>query len=174
MKTIAELKRIANTGNYQAKMMYRYGEDIPERLQGWRKIVGSNTVAIFLLTSDNKKSELDIKRASLVEYTGSLLNICEAGERELNDSERKLMDDWETVVKTKEYQLQLERDLLTDGSSSFWEKKSFFKGHEYMLGHEFVLGKKYNRNTKKMIDMSVKGKLLIQYMIKEIKQNENI
>jgi hypothetical protein len=169
MKTLAELKRIANTGKYQAKMIYRYGEDIPERLQGWRKIIGSNTVAIFLLTSDNKKSELDIKRASLVEYTGSLLHICDPGERELNDSERKLMNDFETVVNTKEYQLQVERDLLTDGSSSYWERKSFFKGHEYMLGHEFVLGKKYNRNTKKMIDMSVKGKLIIQYIIEEVK-----
>ena len=44
--TIAELKRQANSGSLEVKMVYNRcykNEDLPERLQGWHKVVRANT-----------------------------------------------------------------------------------------------------------------------------------
>lgn len=52
MKTLAQLKRDAKAGTIEARMTYRFGEGIPERLRGWRRIVNSNSVAIFFKNID--------------------------------------------------------------------------------------------------------------------------
>lgn len=82
MKTIAQLKRDAKSGEYKGRMIIRNGNyNIPERLNGWRKIVDSNTKSIFFLNNEGKKSELQLPKATLVEYTDNLLTIYNPGER---------------------------------------------------------------------------------------------
>jgi PAS domain-containing protein len=167
MKTLAELKREAKTGQYQAKMIYRYGEDIPEKLSGWRQIIDSNSVAIFLLNNEGKKSELNIKAASLIDYDGEHLTIYNAGERELNEEEKAIMEEWNKIAATPEYQTQAQNDAYTDGSTTFYQKKYFFtgRGFTYLLGYDEQGGKKYNHNTKKVRCNNIKGDKIMQYEI---------
>ena len=168
MKTLSELKAIAKTNLYEAKLIYRYGEEIPERLSGWRKIVGSNSVAIFLLNNEGKQSELRIENASLIEFNDTILSIFEVGERELNEEELKLLQAWKEITDTEEYKKQGEIDALTDGSQNYYKKKSFFRNAEYMLGFDFSQGKRYNHNTGKMYDKKVKGKIILQYEFRKV------
>lgn len=166
MKTLTELKAIAKLNILEAELIYRFGDEIPERLKGWRKIIGSNSVGIFLETSEGKKSELDLKTASLVEYGENLLTIYEAGERELDESEKALLGRWEAITKTDDYIKQSELDMLTDGSTTYYKKKSFFDNAKYMLGYDFHEGKKFNHNTSKMIDRKIKGRMILQYRLR--------
>jgi len=168
MKTLSELKAIAKTNLYEAKLIYRYGEEIPERLIGWRKIVGSNSVAIFLLNNEGKQSELRVENASLIEFNDSVLSIFEVGERELNEEEKEMFRAWKAITDTEEYKKQDEIDALSDGSQNYYKKKSFFGNAEYMLGHDFSQGKRYNHNTSKMYDKKVKGKIILQYEIRKV------
>ena len=167
MKSLAELKREAKTGKLYGEMVYWFGDVIPERLQGKRQIVDSNTVAIFFLTKDGRKSELRFDAASLVEYDGDTLTIYDAGLRELNADEQKIMNEWEAIASTEEYKHQAEIDAYTDGSSTFWQKKAFFENrdHAYMLGYETQRGKRYIYGEQKIRDNAIKGKMLMQYAI---------
>ena len=66
--TIAELKRQANSGSLEVKMVYNRcykNEDLPERLQGWHKVVRANTVGIFV-EGNGRESQLEIPNATLV------------------------------------------------------------------------------------------------------------
>ena len=88
MKTLAELKREAKSGILEGKFIHhsQFGANLPKRLQGWRKLIDSNSVAIYFLTSDGKKSELRLDKASLVDYDGQTLTIFNAGYRSGNVS----------------------------------------------------------------------------------------
>ena len=103
MKTLADLKRDAKSGTLEAKMIVRCGStDIPEQLSGWRKIIDSNSVAIFVLRHDGKKSELPLKKSSLVEYDGDSLTVYSAGLRDLTEQEQRVMDGWKQIASTEE------------------------------------------------------------------------
>lgn len=175
MKKLAELKRIAKTGTLEALMTIRCGEQVeqdklPPRLQGWRKIVDSNTQGIFFLNADGQKSGLHIKKANLCEWNGETLTIYYAGARELNADEQRVFDEWKAIESTLEYQRQSEIDMLTDGSTTYYQQKRFFesKGYAYLLGFEYQKGKKYNWNTKKVIDETIKGNIEMQYTLRAV------
>ena len=165
--TLAQLKRDAKSGTLKAEMVYRFGEDIPERLQGVRDIVGANSVAIFFRNADGRKSELQIKRASLVEYSGDKLTTYRAGKRELNAKEKAVMDAWHEVTETQRYKDQAYADAMTDGSSTYYQEKAFFesRGFGYLRGFDYEHGCKYDWNTGKVIDESIKGEVEIEYKI---------
>ena len=168
MKTLADLKRDAKSGKISGEMIIRNGSNnIPETLQGMRKIVDANTVGITFLNKDGKKSELPIKCASLVEYTDELLTVYQAGKRDLNTEEQRIMDEWKAVTDTEAYKNQSNIDALSDGSTTYYQQKRFFenKGFDYLLGFEESKGKKYDFNTRKIRDNSIKGEVSLQYRI---------
>ena len=164
MKTLAQLKRDAKSGKLFAEMIIFHGlNNIPERLQGERQVIDSNSVGIKFLNSDGKKSELRIESANLIEYTDENITVYKKGERELTEQEKAIFDKWETLRDKK----QEEIDLLSDGSTTFYRHKHFFidSGYEYLLGYEIKQGKKYNMSTGKVMDNSIKGEIEWQYKI---------
>ena len=173
MKTLADLKRDAMTGLYEGRMLIRCGsaDDIPERLQGWRKIQGANSKAIFFLRDDGNLSELRIEKSSLVEYDDYSLTTYRAGYRDLNDEEKKVMDGWKAYSGTPDFKAQAEADVYTDGSSTYWSEVAYFKkaGKEYLMGHEKQGGLKYDYRTGKVQDDKIKGEVDMKYEIRKAK-----
>lgn len=153
MKTLAELKRTANSRTVEARIIFHSGwtEGLPERLLGWRRLVRANSVSIFF-EKDGKESELRIRNAKLTEYTGTSLTIYKIGQRDLTEEERKAMDEWEALEKT-----------IPPYESAYWRRKDFYKkrGMEHLLdGYDF--------NTGKVRDAQVRGEIDIQYELRTV------
>ncbi|MEF9983743.1 MAG: hypothetical protein RR806_07450 [Oscillospiraceae bacterium] len=158
--TLAQLKRDCKAKILKAEMTIRCGDtDIPERLQGIRPLVDSNSVAIFFLNSDGKQSEMQIKRSKLVEYTDDTLTIFYPAKRDFNEKEQKIMDGWNKIASTDEYKQRSDMDALTDGSSTYYQEKAYFGESEcpYLFGFEESCGCKYDINSKKIVDYSLKS-----------------
>ena len=161
MKTLAELKRDANTGRMSLKLTERYNQtekDFPERLRGIRKVKKSNSIGLILINADGKESALRIKRAALMEYDGENLIVYEAGEREPNEQEKRILEDWEKVRE------QYEKE--NPYSEIYWKKKSYFENCPcpYMSGFNSYKGKRYQYNGK-VLDSSIKGYPILKYKV---------
>lgn len=158
MKTLADLKRDAKSGTLEGKLAFHsmWQDGLPERLQGWRRLIDSNSVAIFFLTADGRKSELRLEKASLVEYDGTSLTVYFAGHRDLNEAERKVMSEWNKKEQA-------------DSSLTYWSKLSHFKaaGMEYLMGDDKYGGLKYDSYLKKVRDDSIKGEVGMRYEIRK-------
>jgi len=163
MKTLAQLKRDAKSGNLYAEMIYRWGTKIPENLQGKRRIIDSNSVGIKFLNQNGSTSDLSIKNANLVEYDEYFITIYDPGERDLNEDEKTIFSKWETMRNKK----QEEMDCLTDTNVTYWRRKHFFidAGYEYLLGYDKKQGKIYINHNNKIRDDKIKGDMIIQYKI---------
>lgn len=173
MKTLADLKRDAKSGAFEARMLVRCGSDnIPEQLQGWRRIATSNTVSLFFVRPDGNLSELPIPKASLVEYDGQTLTTYYAGYRDLTADEQKVMDGWRAKADAPEFKERAEYDALSDGSSTYYEEVSYFRkyGMEYMMGSKKQCGKRYDWNAGKVQDDSIKGDVCMRYEIRKVAQ----
>lgn len=182
--SVAQLKRDAKEGNLRAVMTVRFGEsveqeDLPERMQGARKIIGANSNALIFedaLDAD-KTSFLELPKAGLVEYTDDYLRIYSAGYREPNAAEQRVLDEWQEIQNSKHYQQQAEIDCLTDGSSTYWWMVGFFqeKGMGYLMGHEKQRGlsldfNKRNVGDKAFIrDESIRGEVALEYQLERTK-----
>ena len=163
IKTLSQLKRDAKSGKVYMEMIERFGStDIPDKLKGRRQLVDANSVGVKFLNNDGKKSELRVEAASLIEYTDKELTAYTPGLRDLTEAEKDIMDSWE-LQRDKRME---ELDLMTDGSSQYWKRKTFFidAGYEYLLGNT-KQGKKYDFNTKKVRDNKIKGDVELKYKI---------
>lgn len=158
MKTIAQLKRDANSGKMYLELTARYGQQPPEKMQGQRHVTRANTKAIFLDTN-GKESELLLPSASLVEYTDDKLIIYTAGERELTESEKAFLE----KAKRESYEYTGGDVYMND----FWHIQKFFKdnGFSYLLGYEKSNGKRLNTCTQKIEDDSIKGEPILSYKV---------
>ena len=168
MKTLADLKRDAKSGRLFGEMVLRCGEtEIPEKLQGKRQIVDSNSVGITFLNNNGKRSELRIEAASLVDYDGINLTVYRPGKRPLNEQEQAIMNKWQAIADTDSYKNQSRIDALSDGSQTYYQKKHFFTdcGYEYLLGFDWKAGKKYEFSTGLIIDNKIKGDPEMVYKI---------
>ncbi|MCI9290285.1 MAG: hypothetical protein HFE32_00600 [Clostridia bacterium] len=172
MKTLAELKREAKSGILEGKFIHhsQFGANLPKRLQGWRKLIDSNSVAIYFLTSDGKKSELRLDKASLVDYDGQTLTIFNAGYRDLTEEEKYVMNVWKEKSSTSQFKAQEELDALSDGSSTYWAKVFYFRkvGYEYLMGFNKQRGMKYDTIMGKVQDDKIKGTICMQYQIRRV------
>lgn len=171
MKSVAELKRHAKSRMFEARMLVRCGsEDIPERLQGWRKLWGANSVSIFFINRDGNPSELQLPKASLIEYDGQTLTVYYAGYRELTADEQRVMDGWKVKANTPEFRERAEYDALSDGSSTYYEEVAYFRkeGMEYLMGSKKQHGKRYDWNMRKVQDDGIKGAVCMKYEIRKV------
>ena len=172
MKTLADLKRDAKSGTLEGRFTFHsmWQDGLPERLQGWRRLVDSNSVAIFFQNADGKKSELRLEKSTLVEYDGNSLTVYFAGYRDLNDAERRVMDGWHRITSTPEFKERGRVDALTDSSSTYYEKVAYFRkaGMEYLMGLERQCGLKYDNYLMKVQDDSIKGEVGMRYEIRRV------
>ena len=168
--TIAELKRQANSGSLEVKMVYNRcykNEDLPERLQGWHKVVRANTVGLFV-ERNGRESQLEIPNATLVEYDGNTLTIYRAGERDLTPQEQAILDEWNKITETPAYRKQCEYDVYTDCSTTYYKELYFFRERkaEYLMGYEYQRGMKFDIRSGKVIDSKVKGEIDLKYEVR--------
>ena len=156
IKSLSQLKKDANTGKLRAEMVYRFGEEIPERLRGIRPVLRANSVALIFQNNDGKESELRIERAALCEYDGDSLKLFGYGERDLTAEEESVLS-----AVNAEMKRWYEQYPYCNG---YWHKLDFLRkrGMEYLMGGSFVGSKRYNYNGK-IIDKNIRGKLEIEY-----------
>ena len=162
-KSLAQLKRDANSGTLSAELVYRFGAEIPERLKGVRKITGSNSRAIFFQNADGRESECRILSAVLCEYGEDTIRIFRFGSRPLSAEESSALSAW----NVEEEQYKVRNPHWIYGNGLYWKKKDFFhkRNMDYLLGYEFVNGKKYDYATGNVFDYSVRGDLELEYKI---------
>lgn len=163
MKTLAELKRNANTGSMVLEMTERYGNtDLPERLRGRRKVTGANTVALKLRNADGAESEMRFGSASLIEYTDNALIIYNAGYRELTDEEM------EELNRAKEERERYQKEYPY--CDSFWHMKAFWKASKYPWLYdcgELKQGKmlRHTKDGDRIQDNAIKGDAILKYNV---------
>lgn len=173
MKSRAQLLRDAKTGNLFLQMTERYGKAPNQEMAKKRKVVNSNTANLMIETERGTISYLQLPKAALIEYTDNELIIYTYGYRKPNDKEIKILNAWNKIENTEDYQNKLNADILSDGSSSYWQKKKFFRENnaEYLMGFERQKGccldfNKKNEGSPEFIsDESVKGEPILKYKV---------
>ena len=160
-KTLAELRRDAAAKRFTAEIVFRFGDKIPERLKGERKISRTNTVAIFFVNQNGEESELQLPPASLVEYGGDFLEIYAPAVRELTDAEKDAIAAYER--SEEEYKAK-----YNGCGRGYWYRRMFFEnaGFPYLGGaDEFLRGKRYRAYDNKVIDKGLRGELNLRYKL---------
>lgn len=185
----------ALTGKYAKISFHRYCGYISAetegylapRLAGWRKILGTNTNCLIFDTHENTKSYLEIPKKALVEVCNDkvttapsmqagLLRIYAPGFRFPNEKEQKVLDEWERISSTDNFKKRVEADILTDGSSTYWQEKGFFSKHGmlYLAGFsskkENQLSADYKRKNDGLPwirDPKIRGELVMEYIISD-------
>ena len=158
--TLVQLKRDAKEGKIAFEMTRWYektGGEIPLHLQGTRKVVRVNSVAIIILNSEGNESELRLGPASLLEYTGECLTLYQEGSRPLTEQEKRVLEHVSEIYK----------EYADTYSGGFWRVKDYLQNCPcpWMEGNEFIQGKRYDRNTGLVRDKSIKGNPILEYRI---------
>ena len=171
MISYAQMMRDFKEGNLALEMVKFYDKnEIPEKNKGIREITKIQTKAIYLLRQDNKESCLELPNAKLVTYDRKYLRVYGTGKREMTSQEKAVMQEWKTITKTEQYQKDLEYDVLTDYSGTYYQKKKFFtnKNMLHLFGTAFVKGMKRDYNTNMIFDNKIKGQLQLEYKVHSI------
>ena len=176
MKTLAELKRDAKAQKISLELMPVgiWKDGVADRVKGIRKVVSANSVGITLERADGKgRSECGIERAALIEYTDNSLKVFKPGYREPTLEEKRVLEEWDKIASTQEYQDRAWADAMTDCSCTFYEKKYFFteRNMEHLLGYETKHGccldfnLKNGGESKYIRDDKIKCELELEYKV---------
>lgn len=156
-KSVAELKRNANTGRMCLELVEYYGKTgsaIPPNQMGVRRVIGSNSRALKILTANGGESELTIESAKLIEYTGTTLTVYNIGVREPTREERFVIDKWKKRAK------------VLGNCNLYYAKKSFFSKTKYpYMSGELINGKQYIYRLGKVLDKAVRGDVILRYNV---------
>ena len=164
----AEFIRDAKKGNIKLKLVggvnYEWiKEKRPQNLNA-RSIVKVQTNAIYLEGQENrgKGSYLGLPAASLMDYDGKVLSIYNPGIREMNEEEK------DNVAKADAERERYQKE--NPYSDSFWHMKYWYQNCStpwIYFGCDEVKGKKaaQGENIGKIIDNSIRGELVLQYVI---------
>lgn len=191
MKTRADLFRDLKKGNKELLKTIHYGKTVEElilqnknnrfikNMTEWRSVSKIQTNSISL-----DGSWLDIPAASLVEYDGDTIKIYDVGYRHLTAEEQAVMEEWRKITQTERYKQDAYNDIMTDGSTTYYQDKRFFENSKYPYLNDcsdFKNGKKYTNvifleNNCRLegdfiLDKSIKGLLLMAYAIREKEDN---
>lgn len=173
--TKAQLMRDAHSGILKLELLPEgtWASGIPDRIKGIRKVIGANTVSLFLERADgNGSSTLDLGPACLVEYEKDHLKIYKPGHRKPTAEEQAILDEWAAVTQTEKYQKDLEYDLMTDCSLTYWQKIAFFEKRNalYLTGyrdrqHGAKLDVNVHDSEERISDKNVRGDLSLSYRV---------
>lgn len=176
-KTRADFIRDIKSGSIALETTFNYcyqNETLPERLTGIRKVSKVQTNGFYLMNDKTQRASwFDFPKASLMNYTDNSLTIYMAGYRSPNEHEKAILSEWENIASSQEYKKQSEIDLLTDGSSTYWKKKSFFENRNalYLMGLDSQRGLKLDFNKLNsgdsdfIRDESIKGDIAFIYRV---------
>lgn len=164
MKTLADLKRALSVGA-EVKMTYCTWEHRFLNVPRFVVKTQSNGVQFSTNKDDKKGSFFDFPKASLLDFDGQVFTVYSTGKRPLTDNERDILEN--APSQRAENREQVERDIMTDGSSMFWADERYFKENdaEYLRGHETIRGLRYDGNDKMILDESLRGDKMFTYEI---------
>lgn len=184
----------ALTGRYAKVSFHRYcgyvsaetERCLTPRLTGWRKISGANTNCLIFDTPENTKSYLEIPKKALVEVCNDkvttapfiqteLLRIYAPAFRFPNEKEQKVLDEWERISSTDDFRKRMKVDVLTDGSSTYWQEKGFFLKYDMLYlafpskkeNHLSADYERKNNGLSWISDPKIRGKLMMEYIISD-------
>lgn len=167
MKTFADLRKDLQIGK-TLTMIYNHwantSENVKARLNLKRKILKIQSNGLYIeVGNTGKGSWLDFPPASLTEYDGKSIKIYGENKRPLTKKEQAILDN--RPSKRPENKQQVENDVLTDGSTSYWWDKRYFteKGADWYWG--WNKGLRYDSNDNMMYDKHTKGKLELEYIL---------
>lgn len=166
--TLTDLFREANAGQIIGfELIQRYGENVKERTIAPIHKIKSK---VIVLLRNGRESDLRFDYASLVEYDGNILKLYNAGLRELNEQENRVMNEWKNISSTEEYKKMAEIDVYTDSSNTYWKKKWFFEKSPcpYLFTSNGMNNKSYDYNTGKVRDPKVKGECILIYRVHKV------
>jgi Icc-related predicted phosphoesterase len=164
METLSALKRKLKIG--QGLKLVKYKDALVSnnnKLNVERFIIKTQGNGVYLNQDKTalKGSFLEFPKASLFESTEKGFKIFEAGLRDLNETEKEVLNN---IPKDDK---QAEIDILTDGSVMFYREKEYFKekGFEYLFGGNSttIRGLYFDTNNNKIRDDSLKGNVILEY-----------
>lgn len=161
----SELIRLAGTEALSMELIDWYGEEIPKRLQGVRRVLWPRSYGLDLMSSCDTVSQLRIASAKLIDCDGNFLTIYKPAERQMTAEEQAILQEWKEMEE--EY---YKHNPMGD---SYWKKKAFFQNskYPYMDGFTKKYGKRYLPYNDTVLDESSKGdKILVYRMIVSRKQ----
>lgn len=165
MKTFADLKRDLQVGK-KLKMIYHHWENTRTNkiLNIEREIIKVQSNGVSLKTNNQSgKSFLDLPCASLTEYDGKNIKIYGIGKRPLTTGEKALLDN--EPSRRPENAKMVERDVLSDGSSTYYLDKSYYSKNNANWRYDWDKGLKLDINDYTMFDKKIKGKLELEYIL---------
>lgn len=162
MKTMAELKREANSGKMALELVERYGStEIIDRLKGVRPVIKANSVGLILRNMDGQESHMDIKKASLMEYDGETLKVYTPGTRPLNSAEINALEKAEKARKDYE--------ACYNGADGYYVyKRALMESpFPYLIG-DSCKGCRYDRCRNQIFDDTIKGDMILVYKVHRV------
>lgn len=176
LKSRTQLFRDLKDKSIALELIERFGNsDIPMVMRGVRKVGKVNTVGCQLISSSGRESYLEIPRSSLVDYSDDELIIYTPGYREPTEEEEEVMNEWSKIADSDDYKERAKIDLLTDGSSTYYQEKKFFtdKNMLYLMmkdknGKGIEFAKRNNGDKEWLADPAVKGEKILVYKVHEI------
>lgn len=164
MKTLADLKRDLKIGD---SIMLIESPTMPTHkwLNVKRYVIRKQGNGVYLSPdiNDKKGSFLEFTNAKLTEYDGKEVRTYQPGHRDLTDHEKSILDN--RPSKRPENREIVERDIMTDCSTSYWMDKQYFSklGAEYLDSSRGT--KSIDWNNRTIIDEQIKGNLELRYTI---------
>ena len=123
------------------------------------------------LLREEKLSWLEVPNSKRIDYNGSRLSIYTSCYRLLNESEKHILDLWESMRDIKAE----ECDLQTDSNSQYWRKKAFFEqqGYDYLFTVVAKGPLRYSQSLYLVIDKRERGNIIVEYDV-ILKENNQI
>ena len=164
MKTLSDMKRDIKIGQ-KWEVVSCNGKPPADKISGDREIVHIQSNSIAFKREDKPKSWLQFPPASLLEYSGDEIKIYEPGYRPLTEAEQSVVDNMPS--HRQENGEAVERDLLSDGSSTYWMDKKYTKEAGADWYWSKCRGLTYRHATSdepaRMRDEKIKGVLSLHY-----------
>ena len=144
------------------------------RLINWHYL-SNETIEIkgnTLLTGPNASGKSTIMDAITYVLTAgdTAFNLAanDKGKRDLNELEQKVMNGWKQIANTPEFKKREEYDLISDGSSTYYQKKFYFDNSScpYLFTDTERLS--YSIEDNKVRDSKIKGKCILKYKVHKI------
>ena len=126
-----------------------------------RKVVKVQSNGILVIDPEaaepGRGSRLDFPRASLLEVNEIGFKIYQPGSRDLTPEEKAFKENEPRDQK------QAEIDMMTDTNTMYYRRLAYYRGTEFEHLFQDKNGKRFDFNTKRVVDPAVKGDLVLAY-----------
>ena len=164
MKTFTQLKRDLVVGKTLTMTFNSTNSKTTNsRIGKARKIIKtqSNGISLEVESGNPNGSFLELPCASLTEYEDNTIKVFKYGKRDLTEREAEILAN--EPSNRKENAELTQRDMLTDGSQTYWMDKRYYDENDANWYWDWNKGLRYDHNEKKMWDKKIKGELEMEY-----------